>query len=440
MLFRPILWLLVSLSAAAATDFSGKVTDSVTGKVTDSTTGRPIAGAIVTVGSTVVRAGGTGDFQIRAEGAIIAARAYGYSRTQIPLDAHSAKSLELKLAPITPHALYLSFWGVGTAAIREPVLRLTANTPINAVVIDVKGDLGYVCYRTAVATATDIGAQKVITVPDIHALLDRLHKQGIYTIARIVTFKDNKLGTARPKLAVHQNGSVFKDHEGLIWCDPFLAEVRSYNVDLAVDAAQAGFDEIQFDYVRFPDAKGVEFSEAATAQSRSKAIADFLATARDRLVPFNVFLAADVFGYICWNQGDTGIGQDINNLGAVLDYICPMLYPSGFMYGIPKYRDPVVHPYEIVRFSLDRAKERTKLDPVRFRPWLQAFADYAFDKRQFGEKEVQAQIKAAQSFGSDGWILWNPRNLYSAESIRPADPHVAASESTHLSALSASSK
>ncbi len=208
-------------------------------------------------------------------------------------------------------------------SIREPVLRLTANTPINAVVIDVKGDLGYVCYRTTVATAADIGAQKIITVPDIHALLDRLHKQGIYTIARIVTFKDNKLGTAQPKLAVHQNGKIFKDREGLIWCDPFLPEVRSYNIDLAVDAAQAGFDEIQFDYVRFPDAKGVEFSQADTAVSRPKAITAFLTEARDRLIPFNVFLAADVFGYICWNQGDTGIGQDINNLGGVLDYISP---------------------------------------------------------------------------------------------------------------------
>jgi hypothetical protein len=133
-----------------------------------------------------------------------------------------------------------------------------------------------------------------------------------------------------------------------------------------------------------------------------------------------VFLAADVFGYICWNKNDTGIGQRVQELAGVLDYICPMLYQSGFLYGIPNYRNPVEHPYEIVRFSLDRARERTKLDPVRFRPWLQAFADYAFDKRQFGEKEMQGQISAAQSFGSDGWILWNPRNVYSADVIRAA--------------------
>jgi hypothetical protein len=99
-----------------------------------------------------------------------------------------------------------------------------------------------------------------------------------------------------------------------------------------------------------------------------------------------------------------------------------MLYPSGFMYGIPNYRNPIEHPYEIVRFSLDRAKERTGVDPIRFRPWLQAFADYAFDKRQFTEKEIQAQINAAQSFGADGWLLWNPRNLYSSDAIRGKRP------------------
>jgi hypothetical protein len=298
------------------------------------------------------------------------------------------------------------------------VLNLALNTPVNAVVIDIKGDLGYICFRTGVALANEIGAQRIITVPDMPALLSRLHKQGIYTIGRIVTFKDNMLGTAMPKLAVRRDGKLFKDHEGLIWVDPFLPEVRKYNLDVAESAAKAGFDEIQFDYVRFPDAKGVEFSQPSTEESRPQQITAFLKEARERLVPYNVFLAADVFGYICWNKGDTGIGQDINKVATVLDYISPMLYPSGFMYGIPKYRDPLAHSYEIVRYSLDRARERTNIDPVRFRPWLQAFADYAFDKRQFGSKEIQSQIKAAESFGADGWILWNPRNVYSAEAIR----------------------
>jgi hypothetical protein len=393
---------------------------SLSGSVVDSTTGKPISGAMVTIGSKVTRTGSTGGFQIEGHESAIQARAYGYTRAQVGADDHGAKSIQLKLAPFTPHAVYLSFWGVGTSSVRDPALRLATTTPVNAVVIDVKGDMGYMCYRTAVPLAREIGAQKIITVPNMQQLLQQLHKRGIYTIARIVTFKDNILCNVRPKLAAHQNGKVFKDHEGLTWCDPFLPEVQRYNIDLAVDSAKAGFDEIQFDYVRFPDAKDVEFSQPSTDDSRSKTITAFLSAAREKLIPYNVFLAADVFGYICWNKGDTGIGQRINDLMGPLDYISPMLYPSGFMYGIPNYRNPMEHPYEIVRFSLDRAKERTGLDPIRFRPWLQAFADYAFDKRQFSEKEIQAQISAAQSFGTDGWLLWNPRNVYSAEAIRGA--------------------
>ncbi|MBV9155137.1 MAG: GTP-binding protein [Acidobacteriaceae bacterium] len=407
---RLLICLFIAVSLASAATYSGSVTDAATGKA--------IPGAIVTVGSKVVRTSGDGAFRIEGSEAVIAARAYGYGRTQVRAESGGASSLQLKLTSLTPHALYLSFWGIGTAGIRETALHLAKTTPINAVVIDVKGDLGYVSYKTAVPLATEIGAQKIITIIDIRGLLERLHNEGLYTIARIVTFKDNKLGSAYPKLALHRNGAIFKDREGLTWCDPFLPEVRDYNIDLAVDAAKAGFDEIQFDYVRFPDTKGVQFSQPSTEESRPKAIIAFLSEAKEKLTPYNVFLAADVFGYICWNKGDTGIGQQIEELGGPLDYISPMLYPSGFLYGVPNYRNPVSHPYEIVRLSLDRARERTKLDPVRFRPWLQAFADYAFDKRQFGEEQIQAQIKAAESFGSDGWLLWNPRNVYSADTIR----------------------
>ncbi len=181
------------------------------------------------------------------------------------------------------------------------------------------------------------------------------------------------------------------------------------------------FNSIMF---AFQTLKASSSRSRAPQESRAPAITSFLMEARQKLTAYNVFLSADVFGYICWNTGDTGIGQKIGDLAAALDYISPMLYPSGFTFGIPKYRDPVEHPYEIVRFSLDRARERTKLDPKRFRPWLQGFADYAFDKRRFGETEIQAQIEAAQSFGSDGWLLWNPRNLYAADSLRAAAPAV----------------
>jgi hypothetical protein len=170
---------------AHGSDFAGSVTDSASGK--------PVPGAIITVGTTVTRADAKGRFQIDGKGPAVNARAYGFGRAQIAATPQNAHTLQLKLAAVTPHAVYLSFWGVGTASVREPVLKLADQGLINAVVIDVKGDMGYISFQTGVPTATEIGAQKTTTVPDIHGLLDRLHKQGIYTIARIVTFKDNLL-------------------------------------------------------------------------------------------------------------------------------------------------------------------------------------------------------------------------------------------------------
>jgi hypothetical protein len=184
-----------------------------------------------------------------------------------------------------------------------------------------------------------------------------------------------------------------------------------------VEAAQHGFDEIQFDYVRFPDARGLVFSMPNTEANRVRAIADFLELARQRLRPYNVFLAADIFGYVCWNLDDTGIGQALEKLVPHIDYLSPMLYPSGFHVGIPGITNPVAHPYEIVYRSLARARERTGLPPVRFRPWLQAFRDYAFDRRPFTGKEIMQQIRATEDFGANGWMLWNPNNIYSAEGL-----------------------
>jgi hypothetical protein len=200
--------------------------------------------------------------------------------------------------------------------------------------------------------------------------------------------------------------------------DPFKQEVWDYNIAVAREAAQSGFDEIQFDYVRFPDARGLVFSKPSTEKNRVKAVLEFLQEAKIQLRPYNVFLAADIFGYVCWNLNDTGIGQEIEQLAPLVDYTSPMLYPSCFHLGIPGYRNPVAHPYEIVSRSLKRARERTRLPPTRFRPWLQAFKDYAFDRRPFTGTEIRAQIKAAEDFGSLGWMLWNPRNIYSADGLR----------------------
>ncbi|WP_279117455.1 putative glycoside hydrolase [Acidithiobacillus thiooxidans] len=291
-----------------------------------------------------------------------------------------------------------------------------------------------IAYKTGIPLATEIGAQKMITIKHIQRLMDDLHQEGIYTIARIVVFKDNVLALARPDLAVRTaGGAIWKDREGLAWTDPFSKQVWDYNIDVAVAAAKDGFDEIQFDYVRFPDAKGLMFSEPNTRQNRVAAITGFLADARKRLIPYNVFLSADIFGYVIWNLNDTGIGQNLEEMAQQVDYISPMLYPSGFQYGIPGYPNPVLHPHQIVYLSLRKAEERTGLPPVRFRPWLQAFRDYAFGGQPFGGKEIATQIDAAQTFGSDGWMLWNPRNVYTTAGLPSKSGMVTTIREGHLS-------
>ncbi|MBI3301299.1 MAG: putative glycoside hydrolase [Deltaproteobacteria bacterium] len=309
----------------------------------------------------------------------VQSHSYGHTRERIAVSRLSEESQVLELEPVTPKALYLSFFGIGNTALRLSALNLIEATELNALVIDVKGDRGMIAYKSAIPLAT-------------------------------------------PDLAVKTgNGRSWHDREHLAWADPFKKEVQNYNIEVAVEAAESGFDEIQFDYVRFPDARGLVFSMPSTEQNRVNAISAFLQEARKRLASYNVFLAADIFGYVCWNLDDTEVGQRLEELMLHLDYISPMLYPSCFQYGIPGYRNPVAHPYEIVYHSLKRAKERTGLPSARFRPWLQAFKDYAFDRRPFSGKEIRAQIKAAEDFGADGWMLWNSRNIYSKDGLYSED-------------------
>jgi hypothetical protein len=388
------------------------------GRVVDSKSRRPIADAIVTLGEQVSRTDRDGRFEINAPGEQLGVRAYGHLRAWVPVTA-IATGRDIALEPFTPKALYLSFFGVGHTGIRTEAMHLVENTELNAVTIDVKGDRGMVAYKSSVPLAAQVGAQDITTVRDMKALLAGLQDKHIYTVARIVVFKDDKLALARPELAVkRRDGSTYRDRERLAWADPFRKEVWDYNIAIAVEAAKHGFDEIQFDYLRFPDAPGLVYSELHTEANRVNAINGFLKAARKALAPYNVFLAVDIFGYVCWNLDDTHIGQQLEDLPASVDYISPMLYPSCFQFGIPGYRIPVQHPYEIVHLTLDNALKRTGIAPVRFRPWIQAFRDYAFDRRDFGAVQIRAQINGAEEFGSDGWMLWNPRNQYTDAGLK----------------------
>jgi hypothetical protein len=358
--------LILGLIALSSASYS---VGPITGRVIDAS-GRPIAGAIVTTNGRIEQTDDNGAFSLLQGDKTLAVRAYGYRRSdQIAVSPAAGKPFEIRLSPVTPKGLYLTVFGIGNKMLRDSALKLIDETELNTLVIDVKGDRGMVPFRSSAALVFSPGSQKVITVKDMTGMMKSLKEKGIYTIARIVVFKDNPLVAARPDLAVRTpQGTVWHDREDLAWVDPFRKEVWDYNIELAVEAAQYGFDEIQFDYVRFPDMPGLKFSEPNTEANRVAAISGFLVEARKRLAPYNVFLDADIFGYVCWNLSDTKIGQKLENLSYEIDYLSPMLYPSGFQYGIPGYREPLDHPHEIVYLSLKKAAERTHLPPIRFRP------------------------------------------------------------------------
>jgi hypothetical protein len=411
-LVQCIILIVLSISGHASMFISGKVMDYLTRK--------PIQGAIITANNEVVQTDSNGMFVIRNATKKVGIRACGYARGEQGVPFPPGRTpLKIYLQPFTPKALYLTFYGIGDRSLRESALKLINETELNALVIDVKGDRGVITYKSSIPLASEIGAQKLVIIKDIRSLLQSMRERGIYTIARIVVFKDNTLGSARPDLTVRtQDGRVWHDREDLIWVDPSRREVWDYNINIAVEAAQMGFDEIQFDYVRFPDKKGLKFAVPNTEENRVKSISGFLTEAKKRLMPYNVFVAADIFGYVSWNLNDTFIGQKLENLFPCVDYISLMLYPSGFQFGIPGYRNPVAYSYQIISLTLKKAQERTNIPPVRFRPWLQAFRDYAFDRRHFNGTEIRNQIKAAEEFGSNGWMLWNPRNVYQPDGLK----------------------
>jgi len=394
---------------------------TVTGRVLDNEH-KPVAGASIVVRGVEIRTDAEGSFKaerVPPEAALLV-KLPGFEKTYV---APTRGPVEVVLKPQAIKAAYLTYFGVGDRGIRGRVLDLAARTEINAVVIDVKGDRGWILYQTEVPQALAIGAHGPGTLKDFDSLMADLKARGIYTIARIVTFKDNILANARPDLAITdtRTGKPWIDNEKLAWVDPFQEEVWAYNIALGQEAIRRGFDEVQFDYVRFPtDGKlsATKYAKTNSRETRLPTIAGFLAKARTELGASGAFVAADLFGYTAFNENDTDIGQRIEELAPYLDFICPMVYPSGYHKGIPGHPNPVLVPGKVVSESVRLIRKRAGVNVVRVRPWLQDFKDYAFDKRIFGVTEVTAQIRGAEESGAAGWLLWNPRNDYTAAALR----------------------
>jgi len=344
-----------------------------------------------------------------------------------PLPSHLLSpwpSPPLVRPPDQVRALYVNAWAFGGSRFRE-LIRMADETEVNALVIDLKDDTGYLTYASKVPTAIAIGANKALRARDTEARVREMLAHGIYPIARIVVAKDPLLAERKPAWAIQSSaGGLWRDRRGTAWVDAFNDSVWVYAAQLAAEAVRMGFAEVQFDYVRFPDEPRSRMASAVFPARRAgettrAGVTRNLRLLRERMRPFDVPVTLDVFGMTTIMTGDMGIGQVWEDLVSASDVVLPMVYPSHYAAGMYGTQTPNAEPYLVVRRALEDGLRRSALmdRPASIRPYLQAFTLGA--PRYTGE-HVRAQIRAAADVGIDSWVLWNPRSDYREAGLAPA--------------------
>lgn len=304
--------------------------------------------------------------------------------------------------------------------------KLLDETDLNAMVIDIKDDHGYLTYQPDEKSPFKEIGKPYIKNPQ--QMLKTLEEKKIYPIARVVVFKDTALAHKKPEWSFKEGNEVWKNGRGESFVNPFVKEVWEYNVDIAIEAAKMGFKEIQFDYVRFPE--GFENRDSTLAysngdydameeenvQKRVKAVTDFVAYARKELKPYDVKVSVDIFGYSATLPEAPGIGQNFSKISENVDVISSMIYPSHWTsyFGIAK---PDTEPYRLVEeyAKLENKKLGELKTPPISRPWLQDFTASWLGNGNYlvyGKKEVEDQIRALNSQGIHEYLLWNASNRY----------------------------
>ena len=341
-----------------------------------------------------------------------------------------AESLPVPNAPLVPRpaslrGLYVNRW----AALGDrmwQLIEVAKTTEINALVIDVKDDRGFVLYRSRVPLAREIGADTTMPMraERVRAVLDTMRAHGIYPIARIVVVKDPLLASTKLEWSIKRRlapDSAWLDKNGKPWLDAGQPGVWDYAADLADEAVALGFSEVQFDYVRFPDEKRL-VSEAvfplAQGRVRAQVIRDQLGRLRTRVAAAGVPMTIDVFGLTTSDTTDMGIGQRWEMFVDRADAVLPMTYPSHYAPGSYGIAVPNAHPYEIITHALHDAKRRTAGigGAARIVPWYQ---DFTLGRPRYGADQVRAQIRAGRDAGFDEWLLWNPGSRYTVAALAP---------------------
>ena len=315
--------------------------------------------------------------------------------------------------------IYMTSWVASTREWRANMVKMIKETELNSIIIDVKDYSGRVAFETSDPEIKKIGSEE-IRINDAKEFLQSLHDKGIYAIARISVFQDPYMVKQRPDLAVkRKNGEVWEDYKGLAWLDPCSKEVWDYIIRIAKETEHVGFDELNFDYIRFPsdgNMKDIAYDFCAPEISKEDLMEEFFLYLSENLKDTGIPLSADLFGMVTVNTDDLNIGQVLEKTAPYFDFIAPMVYPSHYPTGYMGYKNPALYPYEIVLDGMNEASKRliaASSTPSKLRPWLQDFDLGA----EYDTEMIRKQKQAVYNAGLDSWMLWNASNKYTREAL-----------------------
>jgi len=390
-------------------------------------------------------------FLIGMGGMVVSAAAFGLSQSKNNILVHPSAvssnawqeeaviseekpSIKRMETPKVVRAVYLTAPSGGREDKIQAIIDMKKDG-LNAVVIDIKDSFGVVAYDSQLDTVNRYGLERKF-ISDLAALVQRFHDEGIYVIARVAVFQDTALAEARPELAVHDRSklnaaggamskkTLWRDGKNLAWVDPSSREVWEYVVALSNDALSYGFDELNYDYIRFPsDGKisSIVYSVTKPDASYPVQIRGFMQYLREQL--HDTVLSVDLFGFTMVKKEDIGIGQIVEDAYAYFDYVAPMVYPSHYPTGFMGYKNPAAWPYEIIADSMQKGQARldayqaTASTTAKLRPWLQDFdlgADY--DAAMIGKQIQATEDMLGEQYA--GYMLWNPSSNYTIGGVQ----------------------
>jgi len=341
-----------------------------------------------------------------------------------------AKQIEPEILPppkVIPHlktpgvvkGLYLTSYAAATPSLRARVVKQIEETEANAIVIDIKDYRGRIAFLVNDSYLKNIGSEEKL-IPDIEEFVELLHQKNIYVIGRISVFQDAFLINKWKNLAVKtKSGAIWKDRKGISWFDAGAKEVWDYVVAIAKESYARGFDELNFDYIRFPsdgDMKDIAYPVSA-GKVKAEVMKEFFVYLHENLKDTGAKTSADLFGMTTTNTDDLNIGQLLEYTAPYFDFISPMVYPSHYPTGWNGYKKPATVPYEVISYSLKKAYYRLVVmgeDPAKLRPWLQDFNLGATYTPEMIRKEIQAVYDS----GLNSWLMWDPANTYTEAALK----------------------